>query len=199
MAYFFLLFFGCKPYAGFQWQNGDIIFQQSQSSQGEELRLATKSNYTHLGIIYIENNKTFVFEAGKNVQLTPLEKFIKRGKKKHYVVKRLKNANEILTTENLKKLKKAGESFAGKSYDIYFKWDDNLIYCSELVWKLYKRALNIELAKLEKYKDFDLNHPKVAYLLKKRHGKNLPLDETVISPVGIFNSNLLTTVFSNKE
>ena len=34
-------------------KNGDIIFHESMSSQGEELKLATKSKYTHMGIIYI--------------------------------------------------------------------------------------------------------------------------------------------------
>ena len=197
IAYIFLLFFACKPHAAFQWQNGDIIFQQSRSSQGEELRIATNSNYTHVGVIYAENGKAFVFEAASKVELTPLEEFIQRDPQKHYVIKRLKNANEILTKENLLRLKHAAKFFSGKNYDIYFKWDDSRIYCSELVWKLYKKALNIEIAKLEKYKDFNLGHPKVAALLEKRFGDNIPFNETVISPVGIFNSDVLKTVFSN--
>src|SRR5690606_5876902 len=33
-------------------QNGDIIFQTSKSSQSQAIQLATKSKYSHMGIIY---------------------------------------------------------------------------------------------------------------------------------------------------
>jgi short subunit fatty acids transporter len=34
----------------------------------------------------------------------------------------------------------------------------------------------------------------VKAIMKKRYGNNVPLDETVISPVNIFNSELLKTI-----
>ncbi len=36
-----------------QFQNGDIIFQESKSSQSKAIQLATNSRYSHMGIIYI--------------------------------------------------------------------------------------------------------------------------------------------------
>jgi hypothetical protein len=33
-------------------QNGDIIFQPSQSKQSKAIQIATKSKYSHCGIIY---------------------------------------------------------------------------------------------------------------------------------------------------
>ena len=177
-------------------QNGDIIFQTSKSRQSKAIQLATKSKYSHVGIIYKNGNDYYVYEAVQPVKLTPLKNWINRGKNGKYVVKRLINAQNILTAENLKKMKSIGNTFKNKNYDIYFDWSDKEMYCSELVWKIYKRALNIEIGELEKLKDFDLTNPEVKKIIKKRYGNNIPLNETVISPVSIFNSENLETVIS---
>ncbi|HRG10273.1 MAG TPA: peptidoglycan peptidase, partial [Cyclobacteriaceae bacterium] len=34
-------------------KSGDIIFQTSQSSQSKAIQLATRSEYSHMGIIYM--------------------------------------------------------------------------------------------------------------------------------------------------
>ena len=63
-------------------------------------------------------------------------------------------------------MKHEGEKFKGKKYDIKFEWDDNKIYCSELIWKVYQRSTGIELCKLGKLKDFDFSKPTVKQILK---------------------------------
>ena len=190
----FILFCACSPGITSSINDGDIIFQESLSSQGEELELATGSKYTHMGIIYKYKEKIYVYEAVQPVKLTPLDSWINNGRNRHYVIKRLKNADKILTAENISKLKKAGEYFRGKNYDILFQWSDDTIYCSELVWKMYKRALNIEIGKLQKFRDFNLSDPRVKALIKKRYGNRINLNETVISPAAVFNSDLLVKV-----
>lgn len=67
-----------------------------------------------------------------------------------FVVKRLKNAEEVLNEKALLKMKDIGNQFTGKDYDINFEWSDNKIYCSELIWKIYKRGAGLEIGKLEK-------------------------------------------------
>lgn len=71
------------------------------------------------------------------------------------------------------------------------------IYCSELIWKIYKEGTGIEIGNLEQLKDFDLNHPIVKAKLKERYGNNIPKNEKVISPSAMFNSELLYTVETN--
>jgi uncharacterized protein YycO len=119
--------------------------------------MATQSQYSHVGVIFINRGKTFVYEAVQPVKLTPIDEWIKRGENEHFVVKRLKNANEILTKENQKKLQNEGLKFIGRKYDLYFGWSDKRIYCSELVWKIYKRALKIEVGKLDSLKVGSIN------------------------------------------
>jgi len=147
-----------------------------------------------MGIIVIYNKKLYVYEAVQPVKLTPLNEFIKRGKDNHYVVKRLKSEIIELTSDKIKKMKLYGKRFQGKNYDNYFQWNNKRIYCSELVWKIYKGSLNIEICELEKLKDFDFTNKKVKLLMKKRYGNNIPLNEIVVSPIKIYNSNKLITV-----
>lgn len=178
-----------------EYQNGDIIFQTSQSNQSKAIQLATQSKYSHVGIIYKNNSEWFVYEAIQPVKLTPIKQWIKRGKNNHYVVKRLKNSATILTPNALAKMKKVGEKFKGKNYDIYFEWSDDKMYCSELVWKIYKEATGIEIGSLEELKDFDLSHTLVKQKMNERYGNNIPLNEKVISPAAMFNSDkLITTI-----
>jgi hypothetical protein len=176
--------------------NGDLIFQTSLSGQSKAIQLATKSKYSHCGIIYSYNGKFYVFEAVQPVKST-LDQWIARGKDAHYVIKRLKNADQILTAETLRRLKQEGEKFKGKDYDLAFEWSDDKIYCSELIWKIYQRATGIEIGKLQKLGDFDLTNDTVRQKMKERYGDFISTDEIVISPAAIFESDLLIKVKEN--
>lgn len=175
-------------------RDGDIIFQTSTSSQSQAIQAATHSRYSHMGIIYKQAGKYYVFEAIQPVKLTSLDDWIERGKDGHYVVKRLKNADRILTRDVLKKMKSEGAKYLGKNYDLYFEWSDERIYCSELVWKIYYNTLGLEIGKPQKFSEFDLSHPVVRAKLRERFGDRMPEDELVISPDQMFKSKLLETV-----
>ena len=85
-------------------------------------------------------------------------------------------------------------TFEGRPYDLYFEWSDGRIYCSELVWKTYQRALGVELGKLQKLREFDLTDAAVRAKMRQRYGSDVPLDEPVISPGAQFDSPALETV-----
>lgn len=175
-------------------QNGDLIFHTSKSRQSQAIQIATNSKYSHMGIIYKEQNKYYVYEAISKVKLTKLEDWISRGKNRHYVVKRLKNSTKILNTKGLLKMKSIGRKYLNKSYDLKFEWSDNKIYCSELVWKIYKEAFNIEIGKLERFGDFDLSDETVQTKIKERYGDKIPEEELVITPDRMFNAENLITI-----
>ena len=178
-------------------RNGDLIFQTSLSRQSQAIQLATKSKYSHCGLIYKDGKDYYVFEAVQPVKRTRLDKWIAKGKDGKYVIKRLKNADQVLTPATLAKMKQQGDEFKGKNYDLTFEWTDNKIYCSELIWKIYKRATGLEIGKLEKLSDFDLTNEAVKQKMKERYGEKIPMNEIVISPVAIYNSRLLRTVRTN--
>jgi uncharacterized protein YycO len=180
------------PAAGLQ--NGDIIFHTSNSGQSKVIQLATGSEFSHCGIIYKEEQKTYVIEAVQPVKKTPFEEFVKRGENNIYVVKRLKNADSILSASVLRDMKKEAQKMIGKNYDSEFGWTDNQIYCSELVWKVYQRAAGIELVKLKKLRDYDFSNREVQSTLNKRYNNGIPWEDPMISPGDIFESPHLITV-----
>ena len=193
----FLLFvaLGGRAWADYIPQDGDIVFQVSQSSQSAAIQAATQSPYSHMGIVSVRDGVPFVLEAVQPVKLTPLGQWIARGERRHFVVKRLKNAAAVLTPETLRQMWAVAETFAGKDYDLQFGWSDDRIYCSELVWKIYQRGAGVEIGALATLGTFDLSAPAVRAKLAERYGTKIPLEEIVISPAAIFEARELETVF----
>lgn len=171
--------------------SGDILFQDSQSSQSLAVKLATRSKWSHCAILMKEDHNWVVFEAVQPVRKISFKEWISLGKNKEFKVKRLRlNHGDINFSCFLDYL----NSNLQKNYDAAFSWTEEKMYCSELVWKSFKRCLGIEIGQLQKLAECDLSHPVVRRKLKERYGDSIPLNETIISPEGIWNSSLLETV-----
>jgi hypothetical protein len=180
-----------------QLRDGDIIFQTSTSRQSQAIQLATHSPYSHCGILYQQVGAWQVLEATSPVvKTTPLRNWVDHGQGGHFIIKRLRDADNSLTPVSLARLDSVGKTLLRLKYDGLFGWSDDRIYCSELIWKVYERGLGRRLGKLQHLRDFDLSNPAVQAKLRERYGEQLPLNETVISPVSIFNSPELVTVLS---
>jgi hypothetical protein len=177
-------------------KSGDIIFQTSLSDQSKAIKKATYSSYTHCGLILKKDEKFWVLEAVQPVKFTPLDVWINNGENGHFVVKRLKEFDAYLNPTVLAEMQNRGQEFLGKNYDLTFEWSDDKIYCSELIWKIYHRTTGLEVGKLQKLKDFNLKDEEVKQKLSERYGQAIPLEETVISPQSIFESELLETIIS---
>lgn len=177
-----------------KFQDGDIIFQTSKSNQSKAIQLATGSPYSHCGLLFRDGTASgqwYVIEAVQPVKRTPLAQWIQHGEGGGYIVKRLMDPPDSLER---KALLTAAEQFIGKDYDLYFEWNDERIYCSELVWKAYQQATGLQVGELRTLGKFDIAVPAVANKLKERYGDHIPLDEPVVSPAAIFESPLLETV-----
>ena len=172
-------------------QNGDIIFHTSKSSQSKAIQIATKSPYSHVGIVYIKDGKPYVYEAISRVSLTPMKNWISRGENKDYTVMRLK---QNLSEEQLQKMKKVGEKYEGTSYDLLFEWSDDRMYCSEIVWKIYKEGAGITLSKPKKMKNYHFDHPVVQKKLNERWKGNINWNEKVVAPSDLMESHKLVLV-----
>lgn len=176
-------------------RDGDIIFQESTSNQSDMVRALTRSRWTHMGVVFKAANQTFVLEAVNPVRMTLLQTWVSRGRERRYAVKRLRRAESKLTAETLERMQKLGATWLGRPYDRRFQWNDESLYCSELVFKLFDRGAGIRLGKLERASDLNLNSPLVQAALKKRFaGGGFDPNETVVTPDSIFNDDQLVDV-----
>ncbi|MFC4992571.1 YiiX/YebB-like N1pC/P60 family cysteine hydrolase [Rubritalea tangerina] len=180
-----------NPYA---LQDGDIVFQSGHRGQANAIKAATNSEWTHVGVVFKKHDQWWVLEAVQPVKFTKLEDFIKRHPKSFHA-RRLKDTSSI-NAASLSRAEQWAKQNIRKDYDLKFLWDDKKLYCSELVWKVYKHAADVELCEKRPMKSYNLEHPTVASLIKQRYGdlNNLPLDSPVVAPSDIAESELLVEV-----
>ena len=174
-------------------KDGDIIFHTSKSSQSKMLQIATNSNITHVGVIFFKSGKPYVFEAVNPVKITPLQQFINRGVGSRFSVKRTKTP---ISNSELKRMIEYGKRQIGKPYDSKFEWSNDKIYCSELVWKIYHYA-GIRLCDIKTFSEFNLNRPIVKKAIQSRYKGKFNINESVVAPIDLYNSDRLKTVYSN--
>ena len=166
-------------------KEGDVIFQTSQSQQSPLTQIATRSKFSHCGIIVMKNGKPYVLETLKTLVVTPLDKFIARGEGGKYWLKR----------SNKEYVKIEYGSYLGKPYDLAFKFDNGKFYCSELIYDIYKNQLGIELCEPKKVSDYLMigidKLPQIDKAMKKR---GITMEQYAVAPVDIFESDYLEDV-----
>ena len=166
-------------------REGDVIFQTSQSQQSPLIKIGTRSTITHCGVIVMRNGKPFVLETLKTLQLTPLDKFVARGKDGKYWLKR--------PTKDDIRIKYA--HYLGLPYDKAFKFDNGKFYCSELIYDIYKNQLGIELCEPKTVGDYLIlgigNYPKLKHEMKER---KITMEQHAVAPVDVFKSKYLKRV-----
>lgn len=190
---FGILTFGSQSCMSQDFKDGDIIFHTSKSSQSKMIQEVTESNLTHCGIIFFQNGKPFVFEAVQPVKITPLKDWIKRGVGGKYIVSRVKTPlNKVQIDQMYGYAKKQ----LGKSYDMKFQWSDTKMYCSELVYKVFS-AGGIYVATPNKFSDYNLESEIVKDAINSRYGNSINVNEKVVTPVDIYKSSSVKTIFNN--
>ena len=177
-------------------QGGDILLQKTTGGQSTAVAAATNSPYTHTAMVFMRNDQPVVLEAVEPVKWTPLERWLQRGKNQHVVVLRLKDAAR-LEDGGLEQLEQAATQYLGRHYDALFQWSDQRIYCSELVFKAYQSALQMEIGELAPLSSFNLKAPSVQQLIRQRVKGNLDTNELIVSPVSLLHDSDLRTVFTN--
>lgn len=166
-------------------REGDVIFQTSQSQQSPLIQIATQSTISHCGIIIIKDGKLYVLETLKTLVLTPLDKFIARGKDGKYWLKR----------SNKENIKIKYGCYLGKPYDLAFKFDNDKFYCSELIYDIYKNQLGIELCEPKKVSDYlILGTGKIPQIEKAMKKRGIAKDQYAVAPVDVFESVYLKDV-----
>jgi len=144
----------------FTFNDGDFLFQDLDSSPlCEAIENVTPGfnnmNFSHVGIVSIINGTPMVYEAyPPSVQLIDLKVFLNRSldinNKPKVIVGRLKK-------EYRKSIRSAIgfiEKKVGTKYDEFFLYENNQLYCSELLYDAFLKDSIFELQPMNyKYKD----------------------------------------------
>jgi hypothetical protein len=166
-------------------QEGDVIFQTTQSRQSPLIQLATRSKISHCGIVVMKNGKPYVLETLNTLKLTPLNKFVARGKGGRYWLKRSDKEN----------IKIKYDHYLGKSYDVAFRLNNDIYYCSELVYDIYKNQLGIELCKPKQVGDYlILGTDKLDKIENTMQRRGITKEQYAVAPVDVFESEYLHIV-----
>lgn len=166
-------------------REGDVIFQTTQSSQSPLIQIGTRSRITHCGIIVMRDGEPYVLETLRTLVLTPLNEFIARGQDGKYWLKRSDKQNIQIEYSH----------YLGKTYDAAFSFDNDIYYCSELVYDIYKKQLGIELCKPKRVDDYLIlctdRLPQIESVMKRR---GITKEQYAVAPVDIFESEYLRDV-----
>jgi len=183
--------FGCNRNEGFR--DGDIILHTSKSNQSKMIQDVTGSKYSHVGIIYNKDGKTYVMEAVQPVKMTPIDEFISLGVDSKYTVVRYIWG---LDKRQMKMMFDYASAQLGKNYDSKFQWSESSMYCSELVFKIYYNA-GIQLCDIHQFKDYNLSSEDVQNEVKVRYNTEIDPDELIVTPVDLYDGLSTGVVFDN--
>ena len=218
----FVLAMACG--AGFIWLNvttvgaaslpplktGDIVFQDSGGGQGMAIMLASRSVYTHVGLIELSPDGTpLVVEAVGPVRTVPLDQWIAKGTAHRITVKRIKGLSE----PEAKNAVARAHTYDGYPYDIFFHDTRDAIYCSELVHAAYLESSGRVVGRVEKVRDLSIDNSAARTLIEARWQNYPPckvkgittfdacfaliLDQTLVTPASLARDPQMETIYTN--
>ena len=169
---------------------GDVIFQSLNGSElGAVIESATRSSFSHCGIITKQGDVWMVLEAIGPVQETPLAYWILRGKNMKYDVFRLDDRYQA----KIPKMIENARAYLGRPYDDQFEFDDAKIYCSELVFKAFKQATAEDLGNVVELGSLDWKDHED--FIRRTTGGALPLNRSMITPADLAKAKQLHHVY----
>ena len=192
--YFFIILFysillsSCLPKQKFELQEGDLLFQDLDSSPlCDAIELVTPgykdANFSHIGLVVLDNDTLKVLEAiPPKVVLTDMNSFFNRsydteGRSK-IIAGRLKDEFQ----HTIKDAIIYAKSKIGIKYDQEFLMNNNSYYCSELIFEAFEKD------SIFKLKPMTFLHPETNDTLTvwknyySKLGVTIPQNEPGINP-----------------
>ncbi|MFK7988939.1 MAG: YiiX/YebB-like N1pC/P60 family cysteine hydrolase [Sandaracinaceae bacterium] len=168
---------------------GDVVFQDSGSAQGRVIREVTGSAWSHVGLVLPHRGSLHVLEAISPVSWTPLATWLDRARGE-VLVRRLPTSP---SEDQVARMVEVGAAWVGRPYDARFEWGDARLYCSELVFLVFERALGLRLAEPQRWRELDLGARGRA-LARRRIGRLPPADGPLVTPEALASSPELISV-----
>ena len=177
------LYGGCRHYwsgsnvAPSALQEGDLLFQAlPHNPLVDAIEGASGAPFSHCGIIHQTATGWVVIEAIGPVKETPLAQWKAQARDRLYVTYRLKPVFK----EKIPAFIKAAQAMEGRPYDHHYAWDEEAIYCSELIYKAFEQATGEKLGTMQRLGD--LNWKPYAAVMEQVEGGPVPVDRMMITP-----------------
>lgn len=181
------------PVARPEVEAGDLVFETSMSPQSAAIQWATRSRWSHVGIVEVARDGTFVIEALGKVSRTPWQAWRRRARRGGDLLVLRPSA---LPREQRARAVARARELLGRPYDAQFGWGDDRIYCSELVVKAYERGAGISLGRRERLGDLRLGGIEAA--AERRWGGKLPRDLVLVTPASLAEDPRLARVYGGR-
>ncbi|MEO6612971.1 MAG: YiiX/YebB-like N1pC/P60 family cysteine hydrolase [Chitinophagaceae bacterium] len=129
--------------------DGDIIFRNGNDEVSQAARSMNRkdTSFSHCGLLFIEHDSVFVYHAlggsynpGQKLRRDPLDSFCNPAENNSFGLYRYD-----LQQEQKRRLAVVVDSFykTGLKFDMYFNFfSDDVMYCSEFVFKSLDRSVN---------------------------------------------------------
>ncbi len=134
-------------------QSGDLIFRSGTDEVSQAARSMNRvdTSFSHCGLVLIENDTAFVYHAiggnfnpSQKLRRDPVEVFCEVPDADRFAVYRYKLSKPEL--DSLSTIIRRHYA-AGLKFDLYFNMlSDDVMYCSEFVYKCLERSLLVPLS-----------------------------------------------------
>jgi hypothetical protein len=170
-------------------QEGDILIQSFELNPlVVAIEGVTESPYSHCGIVTERADGWYVLEAIGPVKETPILEWIGQGRGKRFWAYRLDDSFQVSVPEIIGMARK----HKGKGYDADYLFDNEEIYCSELVFLAIHDATGRQVGKIEKLGD--LNWKPYEKNIINLHGY-VPHERGLITPASLAAAPELNLVY----
>ena len=141
------------------------------------IREATHSPWSHTGLIEVTEDGVFVIEAIQPVSRTPWAQWRARGVDGKVKVLRLKTLDAVAAAKSVA----WARTMLGRPYDSRYGWDDESLYCSELVVKALEHGSGVRVGHFDRLDALDLSKQSRAMAAKLE----VPLSTEVVTPAAL--------------
>lgn len=170
-------------------KEGDIVFQSLEHNPLiDAIEGSTESPFSHCGIIHRSGAGWVVIEAIGPVKETDLNAWVRQGRGGRFAAYRLQERHQA----SIPAFIQAAQSYKGLPYDIHYDLDDGAIYCSELIFKAYRRATGEELGKVQTLGE--LKWQPYIKVIEYIEGGKVPLERKMITPRSLSEAGQLHVV-----
>ena len=183
-------------------KTGDVIFREpiTNSQLSEAINEVTQTkkvtNYTHMGICFIENDSVKVIHSDVDlgVVIQPLQVFLQPEDSTTYIAD-VYRINQLESTQASKAISNA-KALVGQPYNTTYIFEDEGYYCSEFVYEAFKDHQVFQLEPMT-FKDPKTNQFHEGWISHyKALNIEIPEGKLGCNPNGMANNKHLTLVKS---